>query len=451
MESTRIASTPLLGLRPLGSAADRSFERICGLMRTRVSEEAAALLAEPVITSDERRIDWYVQGAVDAKSMADLTPDERAGALAKIQQIRSQVETAAREMDGGTSAEKNIANALLNAVNVPGEDFIYLVNGQPVLVAWGFAKEDVVETRTVIGMRLPQQPAENPTTVVLSTPVAAATPVIVTTQTTSEAPWHTRLRWLPIALWTAFAILLGLLIWLLLTVCYFSIPFLGAVRNPIAITCSTNVSTGSAPRANAPTTTAPRTPEADRGAQLLQQLQDLEKQLQDRLRQCEPPQQAQPTQPTQESPQQAQQTPPPQAPDMQMRLDNARARSGSLQISLSWEGDADLDLYVICESGNIGANSRSGCGGGELDIDMNPMIAGNEAKFGSLTPVENIIWANPPPRGEYKIAVELYYRRTDKRPEIPFNIRIRRGTAEENLTGTISDLRQKKIIKVFTE
>ena len=224
----------------------------------------------------------------------------------------------------------------------------------------------------------------------------------------------------------------------MLTVCYFSIPFLGAVRNPIAITCSSNVSNAIAPRANAPTTPAPRTPEADRGAQLLQQLQDLEKQLQDRLRQCEPPQQAQ-------------QTPPPQAPDMQMRLDNARARSGSLQISLSWEGDADLDLYVICESGNIGAKSRNGCGGGELDLDMNPLIAGNEAKFGSLTPVENIIWTNPPPRGEYKIAVELYYRRTDKRPEIPFNIRIRRGTAEENLTGTISDLKQKKIIKVFTE
>lgn len=437
MESTRIASTPLLGMRPLGSAADRSFERICGLMRTRVSEEAAALLAEPVITSDERRIDWYVQGAVDAKSMADLTPDERAGALVKIQQIRQQVETAAREMDGGTSAEKNIANALLNAVNVPGEDFIYLVNGQPVLVAWGFAKEDVVETRAVLGMRLPQQPAENPTPVVLSTPVAAATPVIVTTETTSDAPWHTRLRWLPIALWTAFAILLALLIWLLLTVCYFSIPFLGAVRNPIAITCSSNVSAASAPRANAPTTPPPRTPEADRGAQLLQQLQDLEKQLQDRLRQCEPPQQAQQAQP-------------PQAPDMQMRLDNARARSGSLQISLTWEGDADLDLYVICEGGIVGTNSRNGCGG-ELDIDMNPMIQGNPDKFDSLSPVENIIWANPPPRGEYKIAVELYYRRTDKRPEIPFKLRIRRGTAEENITGTISDLRQKKIIKVFTE
>lgn len=446
MDSTRIASTPLLGLRPLGSAADRSYERICDLLRTRVSADVAALLAEPVISSDGRRIDWYVQGSVDGKPLTQVSAAERESALAQVQLLRGKVQDVASRLEASAGAsDRNLASVLVNAVNVPGDDFIYLVNGAPVLVAWGFIREDVVETSAVLGMRVPSKPSAQGQGAVLSATqqAPASQPSVAPVASVAAAPslfarW--RPRWLPILLWSLFAALLALLIWLLLTVCYFSIPFVGSVRNPLAIVCGSG-SVGSAPaiappsssgtRSGPPSASVPRTPDADRGARLLEELRDLERQLQEKLGLCEPAEQA-------------------LTPDMQRRLDSANARSGEMQISLTWEGNADLDLYVLCGGGVVGPASRNGCGG-ELDIDMNAMLQNDPDRFDSLSPVENIIWTSAPPRGEYKIAVELYYRRSDQRSQIPFKLRIRRGSQEENITGTVSELREKKIIKTFTE
>lgn len=446
MDSTRIASTPLLGLRPLGSAADRSYERICDLLRTRVSADVAALLAEPVISSDGRRIDWYVQGSVDGKPLTQVSAAERGSALAQVQSLRGKVQDVASRLEASAGAsDRNLASVLVNAVNVPGDDFIYLVNGDPVLVAWGFIREDVVETSAVLGMRMPSKPSAQGQGAVLSATqqAPASEPSVAPVASVAAAPslfarW--RPRWLPILLWSLFAALLALLIWLLLTVCYFSIPFVGLVRNPLAIVCGSG-SVGSAPaiappsssgtRSGPPSTSVPRTPDADRGARLLEELRDLERQLQEKLGLCEAAEQA-------------------PKPDMQRRLDSANARSGEIQISLTWEGNADLDLYVLCGGGVVGPAKRNGCGG-ELDIDMNAMVQNDPDRFDSLSPVENIIWTSAPPRGEYKIAVELYYRRSDQRSQIPFKLRIRRGSQEENITGTVSELREKKIIKTFTE
>ena len=432
MESTRIASTTLLGLRPLGSAADRSYARIFDLLRTRVGQEAATLLAEPVMTADGRHIDWYMQGAVDAKPLSSVSAEDRERALAQLLAARAQVEVVAQQLaTSATSADRNLASALTNAVNVPGDDFIYVIAGAPVLVAWGFLKEDVAQTNAVLGMRLPPAPAAAaaPASVATRTTTTVVKPVAaVTASATVFASW--RPRWLPVLLWSLFAMLLVLLLWMLLTVCFFSIPLVGQTGNPFALTCGR----GAASRAPS-ITRAPRAPEADRGARLMDDLRDLERQMQERLGQCGAEQT---------------QSQPPQRPDMQARLDSANARSGEMQISLSWEGDSDVDLYVLCGDDFIGPSKRNGCGG-VLDIDMNATYPDNLERFDSLSPVENMIWTSPPPRGEYKIAVELFYRRSDQRPEIPFKLRIRRGANEENLTGTVSAIKQKKIIKIVTE
>ena len=84
--------------------------------------------------------------------------------------------------------------------------------------------------------------------------------------------------------------------------------------------------------------------------------------------------------------------------ELQARLDREGARSGDVQISLMWDNYNDLDLHVVCPSGERihGGNKISECGG-ELDVDAN-------VRPETKKPVENIVWPDfKAPPGEYKV------------------------------------------------
>ncbi len=76
---------------------------------------------------------------------------------------------------------------------------------------------------------------------------------------------------------------------------------------------------------------------------------------------------------------------------------------GELRFSLSWENDDDLDIHVVCPEGHIYYADKKG----RLDVDANA---------GSIVPnpVENVIWKNTPPIGEYIISVKNYNQRMTK-------------------------------------
>ena len=72
--------------------------------------------------------------------------------------------------------------------------------------------------------------------------------------------------------------------------------------------------------------------------------------------------------------------------ELQSRLNREGAMSGDVQISLMWENYNDLDLHVVCASGERihGGNKKSECGG-ELDVDAN-------VRPETKKPVENVVW-----------------------------------------------------------
>jgi hypothetical protein len=95
----------------------------------------------------------------------------------------------------------------------------------------------------------------------------------------------------------------------------------------------------------------------------------------------------------------------PEAGAIERRLDEVSAKSGEIQISLSWHNYNDLDLHCIDPRGEeiFFANRRSSRTGGELDVDQNAHLPYN------TSPVENIYWpVGGAPPGLYRISVVYY-------------------------------------------
>lgn len=75
--------------------------------------------------------------------------------------------------------------------------------------------------------------------------------------------------------------------------------------------------------------------------------------------------------------------------------------NGELQVNLTWNTDADLDIHVFEPDGNeIFWNNTDSPTGGQLDLDAN-VNCGNVS-------VENIFWDQVPPTGTYRVAVENF-------------------------------------------
>lgn len=71
--------------------------------------------------------------------------------------------------------------------------------------------------------------------------------------------------------------------------------------------------------------------------------------------------------------------------------------TGQLQINLTWDTPADVDLHVVEPSGEeIWYGDRSSATGGTLDLDANAACASGPSS-------ENVTWSGSPPRGAFSI------------------------------------------------
>jgi hypothetical protein len=157
-------------------------------------------------------------------------------------------------------------------------------------------------------------------------------------------------------------------------------------------------------------------------------ISELERSYAGRIQQCRiaavPPPRAEPAPPP---------PPPQQRSEIDQRLDRERARSGQYQVSLIWDGPADLDLHLRCADGTVlNADRRQGCGA-TLDVDMN--VRGGRS---SATPVENVVWAEKPPSGMYRVNVH-YYDYADRRTPVPFTVRVVTAGQAREFRGVARD------------
>lgn len=82
---------------------------------------------------------------------------------------------------------------------------------------------------------------------------------------------------------------------------------------------------------------------------------------------------------------------------------------GSVRVTLTWEGEDDLDLHVIDPMGSrIDYQTPTSPSGGTLDRDDNVGVCGTDTEPGG---VENVFWPTTPsaPPGTYTVEIYSYY------------------------------------------
>lgn len=110
-------------------------------------------------------------------------------------------------------------------------------------------------------------------------------------------------------------------------------------------------------------------------------------------------------------------------------------QTGDVQVTLRWEGDADLDLYVEDPAGDeVSFITPAVASGGQLDVDAN---AGCFEQMAA--PVENIFWpTGGGVTGDYMITVELFSSCTTTAP-VDFSLDVLTHGTVESHAGTVSD------------
>ncbi|MBK5923303.1 hypothetical protein CCR90_05820 [Rhodovulum sulfidophilum] len=394
-----IVTTSSAGLTAIGSREQRSYELIADTLRDRLGSDHAALFAEPVATEQGDRYDWYapIPGAV--RRLDALETEQRAEVLARLEVLSDEIAALAEEIaaEGSPSSER-LSEALRNALQVPGEDYVYAIGDgpgpQPVLVNWAWTGDRQRSERGRLTGAARTLPASAPaaTENAPATGAAPADPIAAASARPGMALWPL-LLWLG---WLILALMLAAIVALLVPAC-------GLRGVGLFSFCP-----GPPPEASA----------ADAGTLILQDRIDrIERRIAIADRACQPA----PPPP-----------PPPAAPVEESRydraLDDAGARRGDLNFSLFWSGPSDIDLAVTCPTGaRIWYRAKNVCNG-RLDVDSNVDRIRPD-------PVENIYFEGPA-SGTYRATVTLFKDRT--RGPDSFRLLIRDAGSEVLQEGSLT-------------
>ena len=130
--------------------------------------------------------------------------------------------------------------------------------------------------------------------------------------------------------------------------------------------------------------------------------------------------------------------------EFEERLNREGAQTGKVQVSLIWDNTNDLDLSVVCPSGErISFDHKTSRCGGRLDIDMNESPTSEQ-------PVENIYWSkDSAPKGDYKVFVEHFEHHAEE-DLTNFRILVNDGDNNKEFKGEITNDEPPQLVCVFS-
>src|SRR5262245_22580678 len=114
------------------------MEQIRVELRRSVGEEHALLFAEPNPNADTGDIQWYASKEGAARPLSKLAGEERQAAEVHLARLTTDIEAHTATLNRSANAQdQQIAKVLGDALEIPREEDIFVVNGQPVIAAWG--------------------------------------------------------------------------------------------------------------------------------------------------------------------------------------------------------------------------------------------------------------------------------------------------------------------------
>jgi hypothetical protein len=162
-ETTLIVTTRS-GVRPLGVRGEplhTAAPQLRRVVRRRLGDGAADLLADPQPHEDGKAIDWYADWSGTVRAVTDLAPDQRNEVLADVERTLAEIRRLGDALAGAGPREDTgvIGLSLQLAARAPSPSFIFLVGDRPVIVAWGYETEAAA---ALLPLGLPRVPERRP-------------------------------------------------------------------------------------------------------------------------------------------------------------------------------------------------------------------------------------------------------------------------------------------------
>ena len=122
-----------------GIFATDCHQQLHSIISRALGPRCAALLAEPQHDANQRHIDWYSEREGRPLPVSALPPEEAQAVREKAFRYAAAIAGLAGQ-HGGPEATAGIAGEMLPLVVLhAGEDDLWSVDGEPVLINWGFA------------------------------------------------------------------------------------------------------------------------------------------------------------------------------------------------------------------------------------------------------------------------------------------------------------------------
>ncbi|BBV40922.1 virulence effector protein [Citrobacter portucalensis] len=142
MAKTLLRSDNLDDYQAVGGGGQAVFDsalQIRETLRLRKQQAMVDCLAIPQINDSGDRVDWY--SPIEGKAVAWKAADEEARFRA-LRYLGSTLENAAtlsrKSLQSGKTSLQLFGSLLEKAIQFPGENHVFLVDGKPVITFWGF-------------------------------------------------------------------------------------------------------------------------------------------------------------------------------------------------------------------------------------------------------------------------------------------------------------------------
>ncbi|MGZ5912759.1 MAG: SrfA family protein [Reyranella sp.] len=162
-ETTLIVTTRS-GVRPLGVRGEplhNSAPQLRRVVRRRLGDSAADLLAEPQLHEDGKAIDWYASWPGAVQPLSALDPARREEVLGGVERSLADIRRLGDQLAGAGPREDMglVGLSLQLAARAPADSFVFVVGDRPVIVCWGYEKE---AANALLPAVLPQPPVATP-------------------------------------------------------------------------------------------------------------------------------------------------------------------------------------------------------------------------------------------------------------------------------------------------